>query len=201
MINILPPEMKENYRYAHGNTALVRWLIIFGIGFAGLVAISATGYMYLQQMERTANSQISAAEEDLLRQNQSEIEQEVTDISDSLNLAVQVLSGEVLFSKLLQQLAVVTPSNAILTNLTITELEGGVDITAQTTDYAAATQLQVNFADPNNQIFQSADIVSITCGSGDGDGFQAQYPCTVTIRALFTDESPYLFISDGGEEQ
>ena len=38
MINLLPPELKESYRYAHRNVALVRWVAAFAIGFIGLLA-------------------------------------------------------------------------------------------------------------------------------------------------------------------
>jgi len=82
----------------------------------------------------------------------------------------------------------------ILTGLTITQTQGGVELTAQTTDYSAATQFQVNLADPKNQIFSQADIESITCGGGSGTN--ANYPCSVSIRALFGNDNPFLFIND-----
>jgi len=120
------------------------------------------------------------------------VQKQVTDISNNLKLAVQVLSQEILFSKLLKQLASVTPRNATLTNLSISDTQKGVDITAQTANYDAATQLQINLADPKNQIFAKADIITINCGSTVG----IRYPCTVNIRALFAANNPFLFIND-----
>lgn len=196
MINLLPPNLKEEYHYARRNTSLVRWLALFGLGLVGLGLLSVAGLIYLQQAANSAAAQVTAAEDSLRSQNQKQVESEVKDISNSLKLAVQVLSNEVLFSKLLKQLAVVTPNNASLSNLSITQLTGGVDITAKTTDYAAATQLQVNLADPANQIFESADIVSISCAASSGADVQSQYPCTVVIRALFVTNNPFLFINN-----
>jgi hypothetical protein len=103
-----------------------------------------------------------------------------------------VLSGEVLFSKLLKQLGTLTPPNTSLSALTITQGTTGIDITANTADYNTATQLQVNLADPNNKIFSKADIVGINCSSNDA----GRYPCTVNIRALLADNNPFLFIND-----
>jgi Tfp pilus assembly protein PilN len=118
----------------------------------------------------------------------------VTGISNNLKLADQVLSKEILFSKLLRQLATVTPSGALLTNISISQTTGGLEIQAITTDYTAATQLQVNLADPKNQIFSQADIESINCNGSTGN---TSYPCSVNIRTLFASNNPFLFINSG----
>jgi hypothetical protein len=199
MINLLPPATKQEYRYARRNTRLLRKLALFGIGLGGLMLICLAGVMYLQ---REASVHVARAEEiqqSLEEQNQAEIEKKVKDISGSLKLAVQVLSEEVLFSKLLKQLAVITPSNASLSNLRISELTGGLDLTASTADYNAATQLQVNLTDPENQIFEKADIVSISCVANTSSQTASKYPCTVIIRALFAKDNPFLFINNKAE--
>lgn len=195
MINLLPPDLKEAYYYAHRNVKLVRWVVAFSVALVGLLAISTGGLIYLQQTHQAYAAEIDSKQASLKDQNQAGAQAQVKDISSSLKLAVQVLSKEVLFSKLLTQLATVTPSNAVLTDLTINESQSAVSITALTTDYAAATQLQVNLADPANKIFSSADIVNIICGAGSAA--DSHYPCTVTLRALFAANNPFLFINDG----
>lgn len=192
MINLLPPEIQQDYRYARRNSWLMGTVTLMGIGLAGIILISAAGVWYLNQAATTYTLQAAATQHTLEAQKQAETEKKVQEMSNSLKLAVQVLSKEVLFSKLLKQLGAITPNNATLSNLSITELTGGVDITARTTDYNAATQLQVNLGDPKNQIFEKADIVSITCGGTDS----SRYPCTVVIRALFAKNNPYLFINN-----
>lgn len=193
MINLLPPEIQQSYRYARRNSWLLRIVSMFGIGLIGVVVISAAGVWYLNQAATTYTGQAAAAQASLDAQKQAETEAKVKEMSNSLKLAVQVLSKEVLFSKLLKQLGASIPSNATLSNLSISELQGGVDITANTADYNAATQLQVNLADAGNKIFDKADIVSITCASPVNG---SRYPCTVVIRALFAKNNPYLFISN-----
>lgn len=194
MINFLPPELKDSYRYAHRNVSLLRWAIMFGIGFVGLVIISGAGLFYMQSQTAAYTKQINDANTALAKQNVGTVQRQVTDISNNLKLVVQVLSREVLFSKLLTRLGAVIPSNAILTNLSIAQTTGGIDITAKTTNYQAATQLQVNLADPKNKIFSKADIISINCNDPDAN---AKYPCTVSIRALFSNTNPFLFINAG----
>lgn len=194
MINLLPTEIQQEYRYARRNSWLMRLVVMFGIGLTGLVVISAAGVWYLNQTANAYVKQAASTQLSLDAQKQTETETKVKEMSNNLKLAVQVLSKEVLFSKLLQQLGASTPNNATLSNLSISELQGGVDITARTTDYNAATQLQVNLADPNNKIFDKADIVSITCAAPASG---SKYPCTVVIRALFAKNNPFLFINNG----
>ncbi len=201
MINLLPPDVKQSHQYARRNVRLVHWVFAIGFAFVGLAVISAGGLWYLKKTADQYNQQVVIAEDNLKKQDQAKVEQQVQDISNSLKLAVQVLSKEVLFSKLLEQLAVVTPNNATLSGLTISQVQGAVDISASTTDYNAATQLQVNLADPANKIFSKADIVSITCAvaSASAEAVESRYPCTVTIRALFATNNPFLFINSGGD--
>jgi hypothetical protein len=193
MINLLPPETKENYRYARRNQVMTRWLTTATLCLLGGVLLTAGGYLYLTQSIHNTNQQIADSNQLLKAQNLEATQKQVTTISNNLKLTVQVLSKEILFSELLKQLASVTPSDAILTNLAITQAQGGVDITAQTTNYNAATQLQVNLADPKNQIFSKADIISISCAA---TATNPKYPCTVSIRALFSNDNPFLFIHD-----
>jgi len=194
MINLLPPDTKQTYRYARRNHALMHWITAMIFCMAGALLLLGGGYLYLNQQINDNAKQIAATNKQLNSQNLAQVQKQVSIISSNLKLAVQVLSKEILFSKLLKQLAAFTPSNVVLTNLSIAQAQGGVDITAQTADYNAATQLQVNLADPKNQIFSKADIVGITCDTGDAT---VKYPCTITLRALFSSNNPFLFINSG----
>jgi Tfp pilus assembly protein PilN len=196
MINLLPPELKETYTYGRRNRALARWISTMALCLVGAVLLTAGGYLYLNQSIDSTNQQIADVNRQLQSENQSKVQAQVTDISNNLKLAVQVLSKEILFSKLLKQLAAVTPNGAVLTNLSITQAQGGLDITAETTSYATATQLQVNLADPSNQIFSQADIEGIDCSGQTGN---SAYPCAVTMRTLFAKNNPFLFINNGAK--
>jgi hypothetical protein len=200
MINLLPPSLKDEYRYARRNAGLRRTVVLFAFGIVGLAVIAATGMWYLDQSTKAYTVQAAISEARLREQKQDVIDKQVLDISNSLKLAVQVLSKEVLFSQLLTQLAVITPSNVTLNGLSISQLTGGLDIIAKTTNYDAATQLQVNIADPNNKIFSKADLVNITCvtASDSSSSQPSRYPCTATIRAQFATDNPFLFINSKG---
>ena len=196
MINLLPPDVKKNYNYARRNVVLRKWVIMFAVALVGLAVIGTYGLLTIQQSTNKYNNQIATTQALFKKEDFAGTQTKVQDISNSFRLVVKVLSQEVLFSKLLKQIAATIPSNAKLTGLDINQTQGGIDITAAATNYSAATQVQVNLADPSNKIFSKADLVNITCGgSGATD---SKYPCKVNIRALFASNNPYLFINSKG---
>jgi len=195
MINLMPPDLKTGYVYARRNVVLRRWAMMFLCALFGLGALATYGLLDIKQSTVRYDKQIAATEATFKEEKSAQTQQQVQDISNNFKLAVKVLSQEVLFSQLIQQIAATIPDNANLTGLTISQTQGGLDISADATDYKTASQVQVNLADPKNKIFSKADIVSITCNNQSQD---PRYPCTVNIRALFADNNPFLFINSKG---
>lgn len=201
MINLLPDGVKHNITFARRNTKMRRWIGAFVVSILGIALITAFGLFYIHQNINNYTSQINETQQKLDAQHLSTVQKQVQSISDSLKLVVQVLSREVLFSKLISQVATSIPKNAVLTDLDISKTEGGIDLTAAAKDYNTATQFQVNLADPANKIFDKADIVNISCGkAGAGNTIAIRYPCTIIIRAQFAKTNPFLFINIGSKK-
>lgn len=196
MINLLSPEVKTGYAYGRRNVLLRKWIFMFLMALIGLGAIGTYGLLAIKQSSVNYNDKILTAQQQLKRDQYEATQKQVKDLTGSFQLVIKVLSQEVLFSKLLQQMGTIMPEGSSLTGLTISQTTGGIDITAGAQDYNTASQVQVNLADPSNKIFSKADIVSINCSGGNGN-----YPCTVDIRALFADNNPYLFINSGGTKK
>jgi Tfp pilus assembly protein PilN len=199
MINLLPPETKQSYRYARRNTRLLFWITAFLIAIIGVVVLTAAGNMAMDHSINQNRDDIANIDARLASQDAAGTQAQVTAITSNLKLMVNVLSKEILFSKLLTQLGNTTPSSVVLTGLSISETESAIDVTARATDYNAAARLQANLADPNNKIFSKADIVTISCGSttGETNATSTKYPCNVTIRALLAADNPFLFVNTG----
>jgi len=195
VINLLPPKVKQDYLYGSRNTTLLHWAFAFLFGLVGLGLIATYGLVTIQRSTNSYASQVATAQQQLAKQNLQGTEKQVKELSADFKLVVQVLSQEVLFSKLLNQMATVIPSNTVLSGLTINQTSGGIDITAKSADYTAATQLQLNLQDPANKIFSKADIVTINCSNATQD---SAHPCNIQIRALFSSTNPYLFINSKG---
>lgn len=190
MINLLPAGTKQEISYARKNNALRKWVIATVFGLLGIAIVIAAGFLFINHSTNVWQKQVNDSKAQLEKQNLAATQTRVAEMSDSIKLASQVLSKQVLFSKLLSQITTVMPSGTSLQSLSIKAVEGGIDLTAAAKDYQTGTQVQVNLADPKNKIFDKADIVSITCS-----GKPEEYPCTVTIRALFAKDNAFQYNS------
>ncbi len=198
MINLLPPEYKQDIIYGRRNAQLVRWTVSALISLFVTIALFSGGYFLLKQSAKAESKNAATAQAELQELKLDETQKQVEELSSNMKLTIQVLSKEVLFSELLKQLGASVPANVSLSGLQVDKLQGGLAINANATDVESATQLQLNLQDPKNKIFEKADIESITCSEQS----ESNYPCTVQIKALFSKNNPFLFItkntSDGG---
>lgn len=195
MINLLPPEVIQSYRYAERNVSLINWVITAALAVVGLGFIGTYGSLTMRQSIMHSEQQSVSLKDSLKAAKLSETNKQVTDISNSFKLVEKVLSQEILFSKLLKQMATALPNGANLTGLNIAQISGGsaLDVTVDAVDYTVATQVQVNLADPTNQIFAKADIQNITCDPSTATN--PDYPCKITLRAQFAQNNPFLFVN------
>lgn len=199
MINLIPPELRTSLKYARKNTMLRRWAISLMMILVLMTITIISGLVYLRQTSSSLAKQIEASKSGLQIQNQESVQKNVEDLSSTLKLVVQVLSREVLFSKLLKQVGSVMPKGSILTTLSINQLSGGLDLQAKASDYQTATQVQLNLQDPKSLLFEKVDIVNIQCQTSVSvDPIASKYPCTIQLRALFNKTNPFLFIGNTG---
>lgn len=194
MINLLPPDYKQDIVYGRRNTQLVRWTFAAVTSLIITITLFGGGYFVLRQSVKAETKNAASAQAELKELKLDETQKQVEELSSNTKLSIQVLSKEILFSELLKQLGASTPSNVSLAGLQVDKLQGGLAINAKAKDVESATQLQLNLQDPKNKIFEKADIESITCAQQAESG----YPCSVQIRALFSKNNPFLFIAKGG---
>lgn len=188
MINLLPTATKQQLLFARRNSALKSWIVATVIGLAGILIVIAAGLLFIGRSQTVWQKQVDDTKQQLQAQQLTETQNRVTEMSDSIKLASQVLSKQVLFSKLLSQVTSVLPAGTSLQSLSIKSAEGGIDLTAVAKDYQSATQVQINLSDPKNKVFEKADIVSVSCQEAVGE-----YPCTVTLRALFAKDNVFQY--------
>lgn len=200
MINLLPDQLKANYHYSKRNVSLLGWTIGCLIAIVGVGMIATYGLLKVHQSDNSYSHQVTTAQNQLNADNVTKTEATVKDISSTLKLAVKVLSNELLFSKLIQQIGAAMPNGTILTALNINQAANGsgLNLSVAATDYQAATQTQVNLAAPTNGIFSKVDIISIDC-SGSSSSNKA-YPCQAQLRAQFNSTNQFLFINQGAKK-
>lgn len=200
MINLLPSEYKSNVRYGRKNWLLRKWVFVLVVALFGSLAITAGGYIFMEQTIRNQAQGLEAARKELQSENIDGTKKELNEISANTKLILEVLSKEILFSKLIRQLGASLPSNTALEEIKIDNLDGSVSLQAVATDVNSATQIQVNLNDPGNKIFEKADIEAIQCNDQSTGPEQSLYPCTVQLKALFSKNSNYTYIPAGSGE-
>ncbi|MBW3568722.1 hypothetical protein KY385_01175 [Candidatus Parcubacteria bacterium] len=191
MINLLPSDYKTNIIYARRNWLFRKWIFTLIIALFGSLAIIAGGYIFMDQSIKDQTRGMEAARADLEADNIEGTRKELSEISTNTKLILQVLSKEVLFSKLIRQLGASLPANTALEEVKIDDLDGSVNLRAVATSVDSATQIQVNLNDPGNKIFEKADIENITCEKGEES---SPYPCIVQLKALFSKNNPYTYV-------
>lgn len=194
MINLLPPDSKSTLVYARRNTQLVRFVVGAAIGAFGILLVAGAGMLYLNQEVSSYKKSIQQADQELKAQQETKVIAEVQGISDSLQLVVNVLGQEVLFSQLIQEIGSVMPAGTVLQDLSLSnELSGALQLQAGAVSNTAASQVLVNLRDPKNNIFSEADLESIQCTEPEL-GESSAYPCTVTIKTLFAKTSNFMLL-------
>lgn len=195
MINLLPPNYKESLHYARRNTTLLRWLT----GSTSILIIAlitlCSGQLYLRSETRRYEALNNTAQQELSTKDMLGALKTVENISGNLKLIAQVLSRQIIFSELIKQVGAVMPENSVLSDVEISKVDGGIDLSADAKDHTTATQVQVNLADPANKLFDKVDIVSISC-----EGANPNYPCKVSLRALFAKDNPFSFVKQRSEK-
>ncbi len=195
MINLIPSSTKQDITFARKNNTLLHWTFALAASLVGACLIIAVGMLLLISTTNKFQKEALLKQSELEKQQISETQKQIEDYSSNIKLASDVLSKEVLFSKLLTQLGAALPENSVLLSLQISDLQGSVSLSAGAKNFNAGSQVQVNLQDPKNQIFEKADIENINCTTAtDTSETISKYPCTVQIKALFNKKNPFLFI-------
>lgn len=199
MINLMPTEAKKNILYARRNASLFKWTIGCLIIIAAMAATVVLGEFYIDNAKHSLTKSIASTKQTIKDQKLDKVQAQAQDLSDGVKVIVQVLSKEVLFSKLLQQIGNLMPDGATLGDVQLSNtVNGAINLTANAVDYQAATQVQVNLEDPKNNLFSKVDTQSVTCSdsSQTTTGIVSKYKCQILVRALFKDNASVTFLAN-----
>ncbi|HCM51909.1 TPA: hypothetical protein DIS56_02130 [Candidatus Saccharibacteria bacterium] len=197
MINLIPPAYGQAIRIGRTNTRLMRWLLSVTAAAAGLIVIVGVGWLYLNHQNSKLTKDISSVQQQLDAQNLGEVQKQAQTINSNVKVINQVLNREIRFSNLIQEIGSVLPNGSVLNSLTLSKVDGAVDLSTGTRDYTAASQIAVNLSDPKNNIFEKVDIVNITCDASP----TSTYACNANYKALFskTTKNRFLNAATGGQ--
>lgn len=198
MINLMPTDAKLAVSYARLNTRLVRWTVSCIIIILIMAATVVVGGLYIDRTKNSLSSSIDVTKTAIATQKLDQTKQEADSISQGVKLIVQVLSKEVQFSKLLQEIGKLMPSGATLGDIQLSnKVSGALDMSASALDYQSATQVQLNLQDPKNNLFEKVDTLSVNCldTAASTSTVNSRYKCQIVIRALFKSDAAGIFLA------
>ena len=200
MINLMPAEAKSAVMYARMNLRLLHWTLGCLLIIVAMVATVILGGFYIDSAKNNLGSSIEQTKTTIATQKLDKVQAQAESLSGGLKLIIQVLSKEVLFSKLLQQIGGLMPAGATLGDISLSNtVTGAIDLTANAIDYQSATQVQLNLQDPKNNLFDKVDTTSVACVDANQlstSTTASKYKCQILVRALFKPTAAVTFLAN-----
>lgn len=180
MINLLPYDEKRQIRASRLNSVLMRYFVILWVGGFFVAAVFATSYITLTNTKDSADS--------LLTQNQTKssayasVQQQAEQISSNLSLARNVLSQQILYSKVLTGIAQVTPQGTVIDKLTLSPATFGTSISLQAYAKSSDDALALKTAYQSSPIFSNVTIQNLSGGGNNTSSPVPGYPISIILN-------------------
>lgn len=166
MINILPPEFKEQITYSQRNVIARRYLLT--LGMIALFVGGALGVSHWYADQELARNQERLSELQREIDQFSETESAVSSLNTQLESIEALLKQRPKFSIILEDLAAVLPANSYINGINLTEdIEQPLQLTITTPSRSAA--IRVRDALLTSGRIGSADIQHISASSEGED--------------------------------
>ena len=180
MINLLGPEDKKQLRAARSNVVLLRYYFLAFLLIAGSGAILGFGFYIAEMQKNSAQASLVQAEDDT--QDYEKVKRQSEEFSKNLSVAKQILAAEVVYSKMITDIASTIPPGTILTSLSLTPetINKKMELSFKTKNYNEGIQLKTTLE--NSDLFSDVSITSIT--SKDESTGDSTYPTNVNISAM-----------------
>lgn len=187
MINLLPPDERNQLRAARANTLLLRYNIIMVGILVFMVIALATVYFYLASAKAHADSVVS--DNNARVTSYAQVSAQANTFRSSLTDAKAIISKEVLYSKTLLAIAQQLPPGVVMDTLSLDATTFGTPTTLalRAKDHAAA--LAAKDAFQKSPLFSDVHLVNIALSAAGGSGSAAQHPWTVSLSVVMSKDS------------
>lgn len=159
MINLLPPDFKEQVAYSKRNALLVRYVILVVIVAAALSGGLVAARYYLDAQITASDVRLAARQKEI--QPYKGVEAQAKIVNGRLAAVQDIQKSQTHFSLLLSDLAKATPQGVQLTGISLTgDDKKPVRVQAKAVDYKTALSFRDSIV--QSPRIGAADIESIT---------------------------------------
>lgn len=203
MINLLPDSLKQEFTYGRKNRLLLRWLFATLSIIIIVLAMTVFGQFYVNRNVNSLQSVAKVTQKRIASQNLASVQKDIQTLSNNFTTVTQLLSKQLMFSKLFTKIGSIMPSGAILSGITLSTTNSALDLNVIAVDREAATQAFVNISDPKNGLFEKADLLSLNCTTKNEATATStataiatsKYPCTAMIKVVIKKDSAFYFLN------
>ena len=205
MINLLPPEYKEEIEYGRKNHRTLSWATTVAFGILSLLIITFVGKITIQSAKSQAESQKTALEQQMQQVSLSDVEKKYTSFIDTTGSVKKIYSQEVLYSRLIRKLATLLPQDAKLTNISLTDKDRALNLNFNNSSDGLGPVILVNLQNQGEQIAKrsqdliTGEVFALPFGYTYGDG-QSPTP-KVTIDSKTKQIEYFISVDDSKAEQ
>ena len=180
MINLLPPDRKQELRSARVNVILRRYVMFEIIGIVLLGAITAGTY-FIMDMTR-ANAEQEIADNQLRASDYSDAETRATQFRNNLSTAKGILDKEVRYSQVVLKIAQSIPDGIVLDTLTLDASTFGTptSLTARAKSYQDSLRLKSEWE--KSDVFDNVYLESVTRSTDSDSDYPVEIRINVTIN-------------------
>lgn len=170
MINLLPPETKQQIKSARNNLILIRYLFILGISAIFLAIACLTTYYFI-------NNTSLLSDPTLTNSSSSKLQTDANTIKTNLATAKNILDQQVSYGKVINAINNALPTGTKVDNIALNDGSFGTTtklaVLATTADHSNA--LKTNFT--GSQYFSNYKLDSTTASQDPS----SKYPFTLNI--------------------
>lgn len=128
MINLLPPEYKEEISYGRKNRKTLSWATTVGFGILSLLIVTFVGKVTIESAKGQAVTQKASIEDQIKQTKLSDTEKDYTSFINTTNNVKKIYSQEVLYSRLIRKLATLLPPDSKITNISLTDKDKALNL-------------------------------------------------------------------------
>ena len=184
MINLLPDDKKTEIRAGRVNVILLNY-IVMSIAAACLLGLIVLGaYVTLTLSRANAQDRVNSSNVDAAKY--ADTQREADEFRSNLSTAKQITSNQTIYSKLLVEIAQITPSGVVLDSLDLNPSSFGSQalLSAHAKTYSDALKLKTTFQD-NSGIFSDVHFSSIQTG----DSTNEAYPVSISLSVIINKDA------------
>ena len=200
MINLIPYDYKEQIIYGRRNKVLIKWIVAMAVAMAVIAAVSIAGILFMHKTTVDYKKTVDLNKEQLTSQNTEQSYKELETLSKNFKTVTDIASQQLLYSKLIQKIAPLLPSDTTINGIDLAQGEYSLDLIVNGPSDKSVTQAFVNISSKENGIFEKADLLSVNCKSGDANSNNTsnssdEAPCKASIKGLLAKDSSLYYIN------